>query len=96
VNKPGETTPSKSEHIVFRMVDGEAVLVEPRKGLVTVINSVGSRIWELVDGSRTASDIAEVIAGEYDTSPDTALKDAVEFLRDMAEKDLVTLRPGNA
>ncbi len=56
---------ARSEHVVSRMVDGEAVIVEPQKGLVNVVTTVGSRIWELVDGARTAADIADMIATEW-------------------------------
>ena len=51
--------------IVSRMVDGEAVLVDPKKGMVRVLNPTGARIWEMIDGRRTVAELAAGIAAEY-------------------------------
>lgn len=88
---PDTTVPVKTDRSVARIVDGEAVVVEPGSGLVTIINAVGTRIWELVDGRLTVRAIAERVAGDFDVSGDQALADALEFLQDLKEKELVTL-----
>ena len=91
MNIPGEAKPARAQNTVYRMVDGEAVVVEPQNGLVNVINDVGSRIWELTDGRRSVTQIAAIIAGEYETTESTALKDTTEFFAEMLEKQLVQL-----
>jgi len=74
---------------VSRVVDGEAVIVEPKTGLVNVTNPVGSRIWELLDGKRSVSELARIVSEEYDADSKTVLKDALEFLGDLESKGLV-------
>ena len=86
-----ETKPERSEKAVYRMVDGEAVIVEPQNGMVNVINEVGSRIWELTDGRRSVAQIADIISSEHEISTKTALKDAIEFLEEMSEKGLIKI-----
>jgi hypothetical protein len=88
----GQAIPVKTDRSVARIVDGEAVVVEPGNGLVNIINEAGTRIWELADGKLTAGDIAGLIAGEFDVSRDRALADTIEFLRDLKEKGLVTVK----
>ena len=83
---------SKSKHVVTRVVDGEAVIVEPQKGMVNVINTVGSRIWELLDGKHTVAEIANVIADEYEVSPEQALSDTMEFIEDIESKRLASAK----
>ena len=39
--------PKKSEDTASRIIDGEAVIVIPQKGVVTVLNETGSGIWQL-------------------------------------------------
>jgi hypothetical protein len=84
-------TVSRAANAVYRMVDGEAVIVEPQNGLVNVINEAGSRIWELIDNKRSASQIADIISSEYEISAKIALEDTIAFLDEMAEKGLVKL-----
>lgn len=79
----------RSPHAVWRVVDEEAVIVEPREGMVNVISETASRIWALADGINTVSAISKVIAAEYDISPQQALADTLGFLTEMREKNLV-------
>ena len=84
-----EMKPSRSEKAVYRMVDGEAVIVEPQNGLVNVTNETGSRMWELADGKRSVAQIADIISSEYETSAKTASKDATEFFDEMSKNGLI-------
>lgn len=79
----------RSPDAVYRVVDGEAVVVEPQKGMVNVLNAVGSTIWQHADGKRSISEIAGIVAAEYGADGDTALKDALEFVEDMRSKGLM-------
>lgn len=82
----------RTESAVSRMVDGEAVIVEPQNGLVNVINETGSRIWELID-KKSVKQIADIISSEYEISAEAALRDTTAFLSEMAEKGLVKPAP---
>lgn len=47
---------------------------------IFTLNEVGARIWDLLDGCRSLSDITEVIVGEYAIDQETAARDVAEFL----------------
>jgi hypothetical protein len=84
--------PKRSEKTASRLVDGEAVVVSPSQGIVRILNDVGSRVWELMDGVRSVLDISEAIAVEFHALRDEVEKDVAEFLNELAEKGLVVLR----
>ncbi|MBS1250134.1 MAG: Coenzyme PQQ synthesis protein D [Chloroflexi bacterium] len=84
-----ESNPKPKADIVARIVDDEAVLVLPQQGKVKVLNEVGARIWELLDGQQTVKDIARTIHREYEVPQATAEADTLEFLGDLVEKDMV-------
>lgn len=84
-----KSQPKPKPDIVGRSVDNEAVLVLPSQGKVKVLNEVGSRIWELLDGERTVNEIAVAVVQEYEVSQAMAEKDALEFVNDLGEKDMV-------
>jgi hypothetical protein len=46
-------------------------------------------VWELVDGKRTVSEIAEEICKKYDVEREVAERDALEFLKTLQDKELV-------
>lgn len=85
--------PRRTSSVASRALDGEAVLVHPGQGKVSVLNGVGSRIWELVDGQRTMADLARVIADEYEVSLIQAEADTLAFCADLAGRGLLTLDP---
>jgi len=66
------------------------VLLDVNGGLVLASNSIGARIWQLLDEQRTAIDIARHLADEYGVSVDRAAEDVAAFLDALAERGLVT------
>lgn len=85
-----DTIPIPNPNVVGRVVADEAVLVLPEKGTVKVLNEVGARIWSLVDGIRSASEISEVIFSEFDVDLSTAQKDTLDFLDELASRDVIS------
>ena len=51
--------------VAARIVAGEAVVLSPNQHMVRMLNEVGTRIWELADGTRTPADIAVQLTEEY-------------------------------
>ena len=84
-----EKIPIKSSSAAYQIIDGEAVIILPSEQMVNVLNPVGSRIWDLSNGRKNIAEIAEILAHEFDVSYETALKDAIEFTGDLAEKNVM-------
>lgn len=81
-------------NLAWRIIDREVVIIpleslnnqEPR---VKLLNSVGSRIWELIDGTRKVEDIIKILYEEFDTSYKQLSSDVVDFLSRLIELNLV-------
>ncbi len=86
-----ELRPRLHPQVAGRMIENEAVLVLADTGQVMVLNEVGGRIWELVDGSRTVTDIARILVDEYEVSEEQALQDVMEFVQLLMEKRVLTM-----
>jgi reverse gyrase len=74
-----------------RLVDGEAVIILPEQGVVKMLNAVGSRIWELADGTHRIRDIVEAIYEEVDVDRERAEQDVMAFVQEMVEADLLVV-----
>jgi hypothetical protein len=81
--------PKRREGIAAQIVDGEAVLLDIEGGEYFALNSVGSRIWELSDGTRSTAEIVSVICDEFDVAEDVAAADAGEILDELEKEKLV-------
>ncbi len=80
------TVIEKDQSMVFRKIEDETILVPIRSNVgdldnIYVLNEVGARIWELIDGKRDIEEIITAISSEYETTPEEAEKDIEEFLK---------------
>lgn len=86
---PNNLFPKPHPQTAGRVIDGEAILMLADDSEIQVLNQVGSRIFELADGSRTVSEIARVIAGEYQVDEVQAQQDALAFLRQLVAQNVM-------
>ena len=87
-----EIVPVKHPDAAARIYDEEAFIVLPHKGQYKILNGVGTRVWALIDGSRSAGDIATLIADEYETTFESALTDVGDFLKDLESNGMLARR----
>ena len=79
----------KNPSLAWREIDGEAVVISPEESVMHELNGTGSFIWRHVDGQRSAAEIAELLAAEYDVTSEVALADTQTLLADLAERKLL-------
>jgi len=79
----------RSPGVVYEVVDGQAVLVDPEGVELVTLNAVGTLVWEELDGEREAAELAAMLVERLEgvTLPELE-RDITEFL---AEVDAVGL-----
>lgn len=80
--------------IAAREFGGEAVLIDPDRNVVRMLNEVGSRIWALADGSRSEDEIVAALVGEYAVEPEAARTSVRRFLEELARRELLIWQEG--
>jgi len=73
-----------------RVIDGEAILIMSDTSDINVLNGVGSRIFELADGTRSLSEIAAIIAAEYDVAGADVEQDTAAFVEGLVAENVLT------
>jgi hypothetical protein len=94
-----ETTaiPRKNPASSSRTIDGQAVIALSDQAQIMILNEVGTRVWNLIDGRRTFEAIVALVTGqivdsnEYDDVPSDLSADIEEFLEDIATKGMITM-----
>ena len=81
--------PTRHPRLASRVLNGEAVLIDPDRNVVRMLNPVGSRIWELADGTRTIEQIADVLVEEFEVEPLQAHQSVAKFVDELAGKELL-------
>jgi hypothetical protein len=83
---------AKAPTSAWRLIAGEAVILSLDTKVLRGLNDVGSRVWDLIDGQRTISDIIDVIVEEFDVPRAQAAEDVEAFARQLLDKGLVARR----
>lgn len=81
---------SKNPATAWRVIEGEAVILSLDSKVFRGLNSVGSRVWELIDGRRSVEEIVARIVAEFEVTPEIAARDVGVFIDQLLEKQLVT------
>ena len=84
------SVPRKSPDAAFRVYDGQATIVLPSRAEVSVLNEIGTAIWDDIDGRRTLQEILDRIVATFDVPPDQAVSDLVEFVQRLKAQGMVT------
>ena len=79
----------QGERILTQQAAGTVVLLSLDTGEYYALNEVGSRVWELCDGTRRVSEVVALLCQEYAAPAETITADVLELLQDLAHEQLV-------
>jgi hypothetical protein len=80
---------SKNSQIIARREGEETALIDPYRRTMARLNPVGSRVWELVDGTRSTASIIDIMKGEFEVEAERLAKDVRAFLKDLARREMI-------
>jgi hypothetical protein len=84
-----ERVPKIAPDIVWRLLDGNAVVVSPREGEVRVLNSVGTAIWQRLVENDDLLQIEEYLESHYDVTQQRVHGDLLTFLEELTERGIL-------
>jgi hypothetical protein len=79
----------RNAQTAWRRVDNEMLIVGTQGNKLTILNDTAARVWELLDGSVSSSDLAKVLAAEFEVDAAAAEADVERLLNDLSERKLV-------
>lgn len=79
----------RNTSILWRELDGEAVLLDPGAGCSYNLNGVGTLIWKLSDGTHSPADIAGIVCQHYEVEFEQACQDVDGLLAELLEHRLL-------
>ena len=86
----GQNNLKRASTTAHRNVGGEGCLVVvPTEAKVEVLNPVGGRIFELLDGTNSEEDIVRVVLEEFDVTEEQARTDVKAFLDELRDKKML-------
>jgi coenzyme PQQ synthesis protein D (PqqD) len=88
-----QTTVRAGDDVVVRELDGEAVLLNLESGMYFGLDSVGTRVWQLIDQHHRLSAVVGAMCEEFDAPPETIERDVLRLVTELVEKGIVVAGP---
>lgn len=70
-------------------IDGDKVMMDLDKGMYFSLNSVGSRILDIIENPITIDQVVEVLLSEYDIDKNECKETVVSFIKGLEENELI-------
>jgi hypothetical protein len=80
------------EDVIFRELDGEAIILNLATGMYFGLDEIGTRVWALVASSGTLGDAVDVLTAEYDVDRPALERDVLELAGQLLDKGLVSVK----
>ena len=80
-----------STGVVFRELDGEAVILNLDSGMYFGLDRVGTRIWQICRTHGSLRAVWQAMQDEFDAPPDELQTDLLAFVDELSSNGLVAL-----
>jgi Coenzyme PQQ synthesis protein D (PqqD) len=91
---PESVTVVASNDLLAREFGDEFVILNLRDGVYYGLETVGVRIWQLLQEPRTVHAIRDIVVAEFDVAPAQCDRDVRMLLGELAVRGLIETRPG--
>lgn len=91
INLNGENIVAQNKEIDVSDLNGEKVMMNIDKGEYFSLNSLGSRVWELIDTPRKINDVVNNLLEEYEVSEEECRDNVMKFFNTLNHVNLISI-----
>jgi len=77
-------------------LDDEVAILNLKTGVYFGLNEVGAWIWRFIQQPHSVGEVQAALLDEFDVTADQSQADLAALLRDLAQHQLIEIRPGPA
>jgi len=82
---------SRHNDIVFNMLDDEIVMMSIKNAEYYGLDSIGSRIWEIIEKPVSFKQLLNILVTEYDVNEEQCKTDVTVFLIALEKKNIIKI-----
>jgi hypothetical protein len=70
---------------------GEAVILNLDSGVYYGLNTIGARVWKMIQEPKAVSELLSSLLETYDVAPERCATDLLSLLQDLAANELIVI-----
>lgn len=92
-----KAVPKKNDKLAWRIINNETVVMhlerigEEKKDSFCILNETATRIWQLIDGEKTADDIVSCLTEDYDVDVSKLSSEVRKVIKRLFTFDFIIL-----
>ena len=90
---PADAVLQRADDVRYRLIGDEAVVIRQQAAEALVLNEVAGAILALLDGNRTARQIAAELGDQFEAKPEVLLDDVRRYLAELEELGIAERAP---
>jgi hypothetical protein len=79
----------QADDLVSCDLDGETALMSISKGNYYGMEPIGSRVWALMETTRSVSEICTMLLAEFEVEQEQCEREVLAFLNELAQENLI-------
>ena len=79
------------DHVLFRDLQDELVMLELKQGAYFGLDAIGTRIWHLLREQRSLREVLAALVQEYDVADDRGEEDLLDLVAQLREHGLLEI-----
>lgn len=87
---------ASTDQVSGELQEGDLAILNLKDGVYYGLNSVGSRIWALLQSPITVMEIRDALLAEYDVDVDDCTRELIALLNDLSNKELIEVNAAGA
>jgi len=84
-----QSEPTPNPNLIWRVVDGEAILLDTTTGYHFSLDPIGTEIWQGLQSGESVEAIAARISKMYEAEPDVVRNDVSAFVDELRSARLL-------
>jgi hypothetical protein len=80
---------ASSHQVAGALQEGDLAILNLKDGVYYGLNSVGSRIWALIQSPISVKQIRDTLLAEYDVDIDVCTRELIALLNNLSSKELI-------
>lgn len=85
-----QTTIQRQQGMIQAVIDGETIMMNVENGEYYGLDSIASRIWELIETPQTVDALKKQLLEEFAVDDAQCQNDVIQFLTEMGGKKIIT------
>ncbi len=82
---------ASTDQVSGELQEGDLAILNLKDGVYYGLNSVGSRIWSLLQTPKSVAEIRDILLKEYDVEAEVCKRELIALLSDLSSKQLIEI-----